>query len=653
MNPIVRILRIVLPIVFVAFVGLLIASYSGNFRSSRPADSAPVASTRPSDEPNLIAYEFEDTQTIGGRVVSRVRAERLNGFKSGWYTLERVELTVYRPNELTYVVLADQAQYHDKTKQAEIKGNVRVSSSDGVEVSTAQLEYDGARLVNRLPVQFVVDRWRGTAGGIDMAVDQELVRFVGDVTAELPPEADEPGVKITSREARFDRRNSEVGFVENVLLVRAADEMRTEWITARFERETRVLTGLEGGNNVAVTLPGGGSGLVASATETRLTGERFYTEVGPEGKLAAIHVVGEQTPAHARFVDVPEREVFARVMRVAMRGTVVTEIRSTGDVRIQELGELPRVITAQQATVYFDPAQRKARSALLEGGIRYRDGYNDVAAERGMFDVAMDKLVLTALPNATPTVAAGKHLIRAERFDITPRERLVRGIGQVMARLIYEERPGSGGATPIFSAGGQPIFINSDGLVMRQGQQAVFSGNVRAWQGENTLFSSELHVVGNGDALLARGGVRTTIQQAPQREGAPSRIGTKSDSLQAKRADGRIELEGNVVVDDTLRTLGADRAVFFIGADQKIERIETTANVRLEEKVTGRQGKADSMVYHLATRKVLMKGSPAEVGDTEGTIRGAEIAVDLGTNRIDVISGDKPTEATYKPKSGK
>ncbi len=47
-------------------------------------DTSPI----PDDRPRLVSYDFEDTHSLGGRVISRIRAEKTVGFASGWYVLE-------------------------------------------------------------------------------------------------------------------------------------------------------------------------------------------------------------------------------------------------------------------------------------------------------------------------------------------------------------------------------------------------------------------------------------------------------------------------------------------------------------------------------------------------------------------------------------
>src|SRR6476469_635382 len=84
---------------FILTIGICYRSISQRQQNKQE----PVHSTiRKNETPQSIADEFQDTQTIAGRVVSRISAKRTMGFKSGWYTLEKVQLTLFRADGKTY-----------------------------------------------------------------------------------------------------------------------------------------------------------------------------------------------------------------------------------------------------------------------------------------------------------------------------------------------------------------------------------------------------------------------------------------------------------------------------------------------------------------------------------------------------------------------
>ena len=110
------------------------------------------------DKPQIESKQFEDTQTIGGRTVSYIRANRVVNYQSNWNTLEGVELKIYRLNGLTYELSCPTAEYNSVTKEANAKGGVQVVSSDGVNIQTAEITTAKREKVLAVPVQAVVVR---------------------------------------------------------------------------------------------------------------------------------------------------------------------------------------------------------------------------------------------------------------------------------------------------------------------------------------------------------------------------------------------------------------------------------------------------------------------------------------------------------------
>ena len=150
----IRTLRIVLPILFVAFILVIIAFYTERSGSTGDEITTTARPEREGEQPRLISYEFEDTQTIGDRVISRIRAEKTVGFDSGWYTLDNVELDIFRQNGGVYTLTAPSAEFNAESKEARAEGGVIVTSGDGLDLRTEAIVFDGRRLTNRVPVRF-------------------------------------------------------------------------------------------------------------------------------------------------------------------------------------------------------------------------------------------------------------------------------------------------------------------------------------------------------------------------------------------------------------------------------------------------------------------------------------------------------------------
>jgi LPS export ABC transporter protein LptC/lipopolysaccharide transport protein LptA len=645
----VRILRVALPIAFVAFVLLLILSWDRSDASRNDAAAQPVTSTqRPEDKAQAEAIAFEDVQTIGGRVVARIRARRVVGFKSGWSTLEGVQITMYRPSDLTYELTSPSAQYNSETKEADVKGGVRLTSSDGIEVQTAEMHFENGRLTNRIPVQFRVDQWNGKGGALDMNVRTETLRLHQKVSATLQPS--KPGevpLTLSGDEAVFRREANDVTFTEGVVAERGADRFKADRVFGRFTQDRSRLVSLEGHDNIDIILAENPSPGEDLGGRKRITGDRFFGEFTPEGVLSAINVVGDGRAAHAVLDGPPKRNIDASHFRATVAGRALRELKAEGNVKMVELGEVRRQVTVDRATISFDAGQNRAASAFLDGNFKYRDPETQASSIRAHYDIANDRILLTASPGFDPTVITDGQTLKAKQIEFSPKAGTAMATGEVIAELVSKDGGPSADATNLFPAG-KPVFVNSDVLVMRQANNtANFSGNVKAWQDTNTIFASELQLQGVGQTITARGNVRTVLYNV---ESQPRKIPlrSKSEELIARRNERQVQLLGDVTIEDETRTVSAEKATLFFDQQRKIERLEAQDEVVLVEKATNRKGTGDRAVYIMKEKMAYLHGTPATATEPQGSLSGQQIVFDISRNRVQVLSPTGETQGTFK-----
>jgi LPS export ABC transporter protein LptC len=659
----IRILRVALPLLFIAFIAVIAV----NWRHGKPhkprEGSVPVTSTiRPSDKPAILSVTFEDTQTVNGRIASKIRAERVVAFQSGWNTLENVQMTIYRPTGLTYELVCPQAQFNSNTKEADAKGGVRVTSSDGVEITTAQIHFDGNHLTNHVAVNFKVDRWTGSGGALDMDVPGEMLRLYDKVDATMAPEtaADSP-LNIKGQEGFFRRKENLAEFTKDVVATRDADRFNVDHILGRFGADRKSLLSLEGQGHVTVVMSGDLAAGKTAETSGRktITADRFWSEIGANQQISALNFIGDTGLAHAVIEGPPNRDLVAHTFRVGIANKQVTDMKADENVVMKETAPIKREMNSGHLVVYFDPATHKATSANLDGDVHYKDPKNDARSVRANYDINNDSVVLTGDPGFFPAVVADGQTLKAKVIEFSPRAGTARATGEVIAQLVSKQANGaatavSADSTNVFPTN-KPVFVNSDTVTMRQASKiAVFSGNVRAWQETNTVFSQELQVQGAGEQVTARGNVRTLLYNTSTNATAEQRkvpMQSKSDVLIAHKGDRRIDLNGNVQIDDgEQRHLTAEHASFFFDANKKMDHIEAQEKIVFVENGTGRRGTGDRVTYNVGRRMIYLTGSPAVVSDPNGSKNGEMMAIDLARNKVEVFNPKSPMQGTYKQK---
>ncbi len=660
----IRLLRVALPLLFIGFVILIVLSWHRGKPHKDRADATAVTSTiRPTDKPGIISITFDDTQTVNGRISSRIRAERVVAFQSGWNTLENVQMTIYRPTGLTYDLVCPTAQFNSNTKESDAKGGVRVISSDGVEITTAEIHFDGVHLTNHVAVNFKVDRWTGSGGALDLDVPGENLRLYEKIDATMAPEtADESPLNIKSQEGVFHRKENYADFTKDVVATRDTDRFNVDHLLGRFGADRKTLLSLEGQGHVKIVMTGDLPGSDAkggdSAGRKTITADRFFSEMGANGQISALNFVGETAPAHAVIEGPPNRDLVAHTLRVGLANKQVTDIKADDNVVMKEIAPVKREMTSGHLIVYFDAATHRAASAALDGNVHYKDPKNDARSVRANYDIANDQVVLTGEPGFYPAVITDGQTLKAKLIEFSPRAGTAKATGEVIAQLVSRQQTGaaatiSADATNVFPAN-KPVFVNSDTVTMRQTTKtAVFSGNVRAWQETNTVFAQELQVQGAGEQVTARGNVRTLLYNTSTNATAEARkvpMQSKSDVLIAHKNERRIDLSGNVQIDDgEQRHLSSEHASFFFDANKKMDHIEAQEKIVLVEKATGRRGTGDRATYNVGRRMVYLTGSPATVTAPNGNLSGEMIAMDLERNKVDIISPKTPMQGTYKP----
>ncbi|HEX3109770.1 MAG TPA: LPS export ABC transporter periplasmic protein LptC [Thermoanaerobaculia bacterium] len=647
----VRVLRIALPILFVGFVLLIIFSWSHRHApldSNTAGEQVPI--TRQGEKPQVYSKQFEDTQTIAGRVVSRIRATRVVAYTSNWNTLEDVALTIYRPNGLTYELVSPQAQFNSQTKEADVKGGVRVTSSDGVVIQTAALHFDGNRLTNHIPVVFTVDRWRGNAGALDLDVEAETLHLFDNLDAATSPAPNDPPMSVKANDGVFRRKENDVNFTKDVKLTRLADKLDADHVFGLFAQNRKTLVNLHGEGHVFMSLGGAAAPGENLGGRKDITCDVFYSDVDPAGVINGFHAVSNAGLVHAVIEGPPKRDIVAKSIFVALANKAVTEMKAEWQVVMKELGPASRQITSDHVTVSFDPAQHKATNAFLEGNVHYNDPKNSAASVRATYDITNDRVVMSADPGFDPTVTTDGNVVKAKQIEFSPRAGTARATGNVIAQLITRNGPAADG-TNIFPAN-KPVFVNSDLLNIRNANKlAIFSGNVRAWQETNTIFAQELQVQGNGDSINARGNVRTVLYNSDttgkvQRQ---TPVTSHSDQLSGRKNDRKLDLTGNVKMDDETRDLTAEHATFFFDANKKLDHVEADGKVVVTESSTGRKGTGDHAIYRMANRTAELTGKPATTTAPTGTVSGDRIAIDLAHNKVEVLSPHGEQTGTYKP----
>ncbi|MGO8718476.1 MAG: LptA/OstA family protein [Acidobacteriaceae bacterium] len=329
-------------------------------------------------------------------------------------------------------------------------------------------------------------------------------------------------------------------------------------------------------------------------------------------------------------------------------------------------------------------------SAKKSGGAAADAGpqISTATAARAEYDGASDTLTLTG----KPVFRDASLEMTAERFDVQRAAGNMLATGAVQTTLRSSNQTGPGGLL----SGNQPTHvIAQQALLAHDSQKAVFTGQARLWQGDNSVEAPTIELSQKMQTLAAHGlgscmeCVHTTLLQdsaGPTQEGRqkgpktgkfgnrePSTFRVLSGRLLYSDAERKADFSNHVEAISLSGEVFADRAEVFLTPasahppaklaatstekEQKasfernnvspssVERIVATGHVVVEQ--PGRRAMGTRLVYTASDGSFVLTGdgeNPPQVVDSiQGTVTGQVLTFSSPTQAI-IVSGT-PNEA--------
>ena len=207
----------------------------------------------------------------------------------------------------------------------------------------------------------------------------------------------------------------------------------------------------------------------------------------------------------------------------------------------------------------------------------------------------------------------------------------------------YYSQQKTGGATP-FGATNSPVFITAgEANFDHKTEVGVYTGNARAWQENNYIRADKLILQQKQGQLFGEGAVQSLLYDAKKTEnGKESNVPVfaSADKMMYVHDKNLLHYEGNVDIRQ-----GTDRIVAGVAnviMNDKNEVSETIAENNVVITQPNRKAAGNYAQYTAADEKVILRGNPATVEDSEnGSSQGAQMTVFLREKRV---VGESKTE---------
>jgi lipopolysaccharide export system protein LptA len=350
-------------------------------------------------------YKFIQTDPKTGREKLRMLAAKDTGYDDGRHELEKVDLTIFNIEKgKNYRILSDRGVYPRDQSQITVSGNVKVRSSDGLEVRTELVIYEKQSEIVRteVPVQFSHGEISGSSVGAVLRANDHVLTLNQSarvINADPDPnKKDAHPVEIRGDRAEYVEIYGTVKFEGNVNITQGERQGRADLATGFVIPKTKKLERIEARGNSRLESREKGKASEAQSRDM----DFFFDE---ERRMKNSAAFGD---ARVRSLEPDSpREITAEridiIYKPNEKGSVMQLINAQG----RAVMRLEAILGSAREG---DWSERVVEADALQANIR-DDGKNLARAE------AAGNAVLTIMPKRI-TPRSEKKTLRAPKFVV-------------------------------------------------------------------------------------------------------------------------------------------------------------------------------------------------------------------------------------------
>lgn len=201
---------------------------------------------------------YKYVKTDNGRETLRLLAAKDTAYSDGRHELEQVDLTSFdeQPGKSTRII-ADRASYLQQPGQVTFDGNVKVTNTDGLEVTTQTLKYDQQTQLasTEVAIQFRQGEVSGTSIGAQLYAKEHNLQLLKDayvISTSLDPKKDPqakpkpgPPLELRGEKASYIEKDGVLRFEGNASAVQGDKSAKADAMTGFVNVQTRKLERVE------------------------------------------------------------------------------------------------------------------------------------------------------------------------------------------------------------------------------------------------------------------------------------------------------------------------------------------------------------------------------------------------------------------------
>lgn len=660
-----QVLRILLGLFAIAFATAVYMAIRER-APIRPADKS-----APRTDPAAIAESTrgESLMARGSQQEFKIKYDRLLSYQDGSLRFEAVDVFVPDRNGRDFSIQGKRATVTNQQSDVTIEGDVRLTASDGLVVTSQSATYQNADGIVRIPgaVAFERGRLKGTGDGATYDRTRDVLWLLKDarVSVAVDPATGQGAVEVTSTAAGFARRDRYMRFDGGARLVRdqtvleadnavgylAADEDRIELLELRGASRVTTTTTQPGGLeamaardiNLAyaedgrslkqATLAGDGSLQLAGPAGQRgrrLSANWIDMVMAPDGTtvttLSAREKVDLEIPGAGG--DAPDR----RIRSTALEGTgpagqALSTVRFSENVEFREQRAagagrpaVDRLARSRTLDALMQPGLGGLERATFAGGVSFRNGDTDAQAPDAVYDLAKGTLALAG-GTARASVSDPRVNVEARAIDVTLETNAMAADGDVRSLLKAggpaEAADGTPRKRPGLLRNDQPVNVTARQLAYNSAAgTATYTGDARLWQGETAIQGATLTLDDKQGNLTATTAVRSTLRldDTDPKTGKTERKTTiaTAESLVYEEATHRATYTTNARLNGPEGDLRAAKIELYLKPEGgALDRLQAYEAVTLRSE--NRTSSGAQLTYFATDARYVMNGAPVRV----------------------------------------
>jgi lipopolysaccharide transport protein LptA len=686
-------LRIGLAIFGIVFAGLVYRSIG-----ERPAVTPPAPLDRLDPKALLETTQTLLEQVSGNEREFEIKSGRTLSYEDGSAKHFDVEIT-RRTEGRVFVITAKEAQAGPNQIDLELSGGVKVSVSDGFELTTERGTFNKTANIARVPGEVAFKKGLMSGSGLGATYDQMSDILSISERAKVVVTDNDGRVSLdgSAGSATLDRTQNVLYMKSSVHVLRGSQVIDADDVMAKLSANEDVVTFLELRGNASVqggdgaldamkadaldldytddgellervVLNGKASVTTAAdehASSRQMSGEGLEVEMNPDGSLARVTGRDGVQLDIPKAEGAPPRNIRARTLdATGEAGRGITAVRFRNDVVFEEggtAGAPGREVRAASLQASFDGDT--LRNAFFDGGVTFKERGFEAAATAAQYQPVKDTLNLTSEGRQRSVVTDDQIHVDAREIDVTLEGHAMAARGSVRTTLSGRSSKSkdrdSEGRLPGLLDEGQPASINADQLNYSGGNgRAEYSGDATLVQGDTAIRGDQIVLDQQKGDMVASGSARSSLSLDKGRtdgraneiryDEAKRTVAYSSAAVAPKNGQASSAPLAQVSgPDGDLR--GERIEVVLASGDNAVERLEAYNRVTMV--LGARTASGERLTYHAQDERYVMSGTgaiPISIRESCRETTGRTLTFFKSTDRM-VVDGNETRRTETKP----